>query len=326
MKNTSKTFLKTNGLAIRADYLFSKKDYSVFINNLSTLYELLSKKAFNLPLSFELKTPEVNTQCPFPTYKYQFPRKTSNFSSIISPNTLDGLDYATGKKSSGAYLGFSSYSYSQAEHYIAAKVFQETFLLSPEHETLEGLLELLGYCSEKEIAFIKKHLIKDKARILDIFGASAYNFLLKLFAYTPPKQGFSTVITKKQYYTSAIKKNLFAKNNKFIVLTKAELFSHTAHYIKENYFRIFGHNSLSPVGNARVKLDFNLYFPKQGHHVTAVAFVHEEHLPKNQVEVARLLKDMDALVCNTMNYYNNLLAIYYYLIKVFKGEILLNKL
>ena len=326
MKNTNTTFLKTNGLAIRADYLFTKKDYSIFLNNLSTLYELLEKKAFNLPLSFELKTTEVNTQCPFPTYKYQFPRKTSNFSSIISPNTLDGLDYATEKKSSSAYLGFSNYGYSKTEHYIAAKVFQETFLLSPDHETLEGLLELLAYCSEKEIAFIRKNLTKDKAKILDIFGASAYNFLLKLFSYTPPTQGFSTVITKKRYYTKAIKKNIFSKNNKLICLNKAKLFAPSARYIKENYYRIFGHNSISPVGNTRIKMDFNLYFSKKTKKVTAVAFVYKEHLPKNQVEVESLLKDIDVLVCKTMNYYNNMLAIYNYLIKVFKGEILINKL
>lgn len=324
MKNTNKTFVKANGIAIRADYLFAKKDYSIFINNLTTLYKLLNEKAFNLCVPFELKTPEVEVQHPFPTYKYQFPRKISNFSSIISPNTLDGLDYATGKKI--AYLGFSNYSYSQTEHYLAAKVFQETFLLSPEHENLEGLLELLAYCSEKEITFIRKNLIKDKTRISDIFGASAYNFLLKLFSYTPPAQGFSTLITKKQYYTRAIKKNIFAKNNKFSCLNKAELFAHTAGYIKENYYRIFGHNSISPVGNARIKLDFNLYFSKKTRHVTAVAFVYRKHLPKSQVEVESLLKDMDVMVCKTMNYYNNMLAIYYYLIKVFKGEILVNKL
>lgn len=326
MKNTNKAFIKANGIGIRGDYLFAKKDYSIFINNLTTLHELLEKKAFNLPLAFELKTAEVDIRYPFPTYKYQFPQKTSNFSSIISPNTLDGLEYATGKKSSSAYLGFSNYGYSKTEHYIAAKVFQETFLLSPDHETLEGMLELLAYCSEKEIAFIRKNLRKDKTKILDIFGASAHNFLLKLFSYTPPKQGFSALITKKKYYTRAIKKNLFAKNNKFSSLNKVELFAHTDRYIKENYYRIFGHNSISPVGNARIKLDFNLYFSKKTKSVTAIAFVYKEHLPKCQVEVESLIKDLDLMICETMNYYSNLLAIYNYLIKVFKGEILVNQL
>ena len=49
-------------------------------------------------------------------------------------------------------------------------------------------------------------------------------------------------------------------------------------------------------------------------------------LPKNQPEVESLIKDLDLMVCKTMNYYNNMPAIYNYLIKVFKGEILINKL
>ena len=327
MENTNYNFTQPKGNIIRIDYLFAKKDYSDFINVLTTLHEFLIQKKFQIQIPFELKVPELNAFYYFPFNKKQFSAKNSNLRSISYPDTLDGLEYKTRKKYPSSKIGIYSNMYGKKERYLTVKIFDGIFSMNPSGESLERIMDLLAYCNEKEIAFIRDHLLKDGVDIINTFGEGAYNFLLKIFSYKVIENDFIGEPIKKEYYTDNVERNIFAKNEKFIVVKNLKRISpYDARFMNEDFYETYGHNRTDSFENEWSRDSFNIIFPKKKKKVKLIVFIYDEKFPKSQDKVETFLKDMDNMLYKIINYYYNLMEIYKYLMTTFAREILINKL